>query len=118
MENISVDDHLDLMLEAGAGEILCQSVDQDGTGMGLELQFANRYLQSIDVPCIMLGGVGKAEHILQGLSRQDIDAVCTANLLNFINDAFEKARVKLVSHGVPLPQFSRAELDDLRGWFA
>lgn len=113
----SVAEHLEQLVEAGAGEILCQSVDMDGTGMGLELELADLYLSTLDVPCIMLGGVGKAEHIVSGLSKPNVDAVCTANLLNFINDAFERARVHLIENGISLPQFSSAELEALRGRF-
>ncbi len=109
--------HLDRILESGAGEILCQSVDKDGTGMGLDLGFADRYLKALDLPCIMLGGVGKAQHILEGLQQDNIDAVCTANLLSFIGNSFEKARAEMIAHGIPLPQFSSQDLEHLKGRF-
>ena len=116
--NNSVSDHLRFVQEIGAGEVLCQSVEKDGTGMGLELEFANRFLQNIQIPSIMVGGVGKAEHILQGLLDDKIDAVCTANLLSFIGNAFERSRAELLQHGVPLPEFSSQKLDELRDFFS
>ncbi|MEM7289384.1 MAG: HisA/HisF-related TIM barrel protein, partial [Pseudomonadota bacterium] len=113
----SVSEHIESVRRLGAGEILCQSVEKDGTGMGLDLEFADRFLGEVSLPTIMLGGVGRAEHIFQGLKHECVDAVCTANLLNFIGDAFEHSRSQLVSGGILLPQFSTVELEALRGYF-
>ena len=116
--NRSVADHIILVQQAGAGEILCQSVEKDGTGMGLELEFADQFLNSIEIPCIMLGGVGQTQHFLDGLEHENVDAVCTANLLNFIGDALENSRAELINRQISLPAFSSARLEELRNHFS
>ena len=53
-------------IDAGAGEILLQSVDNDGVQKGLNLDLAHELGPEIDVPLIMLGGVGSIQDIEDG----------------------------------------------------
>lgn len=50
----------------GAGEILINSVDRDGTFQGLDCQLIKSASNSINIPLIAQGGVGSLEHIAQG----------------------------------------------------
>ena len=44
--------------EAGAGEILLQSVDRDGTMKGYDLELVRRVTSAVDIPVIACGGAG------------------------------------------------------------
>ena len=46
-------------------------------------------------PIIISGGAGNWKHLL-GLKHKDINAVSTANLLNFIGSGFKNARIELL----------------------
>lgn len=109
----------ELVQEQGAGEILFQSIDQDGTGMGLDLAVVDELERAPEVPCIILGGVGTAAHIIAGLKHRTIDAVATANLFNFIGSAFLDARRSIAEAGVEIPQWDATnDYASLRGRFA
>lgn len=99
--------------DVGAGEILLQSVDRDGTGMGLDLAAVSAVGDVSDVPLIMMGGVGKPDHVVEGLLDPRIDAVATANLLNFIGDAFLVTRDLLVRVGAPVARPSSPTTSDM-----
>lgn len=89
------------------GELMVRSVDRDGTGQGLDVQLlANLPANWQSVPVIAAGGVGKPGHIIEGFSHPSVEAVATANLLNFIGDGLEKARDECVSAGVDLARWA------------
>lgn len=102
------------MLDSGAGEILVQSVDRDGTGFGLDLDLAALIGTPLAAPLILCGGCGKGSHILEALGRSDIDAVATANLFNFIGDGLLKARSELLANGLDLPIWNAGDVQVLR----
>lgn len=102
----------------GAGELLFQSVDRDGTGMGLDLGIVDALPARPEAPVILMGGVGQDAHLRAGLLHPRVDAVATANLLNFIGGAFLEARSALADAGVPVARWDDADPAALRGCFA
>lgn len=104
--------------QLGAGEILFQSMDQDGTGMGLDLAVFDSLHSTPEVPCILMGGVGKAGQIIEGLKHPSVDAVATANLFNFIGSAFLDVREMIKTEGVPMPHWVEQDYALLRGLFS
>lgn len=61
------EDFLKKAVEAGAGEIVINSVDRDGTLEGMDLSLIKKASQLVKVPTIAVGGVGKLEHIKQAI---------------------------------------------------
>jgi imidazole glycerol-phosphate synthase subunit HisF len=49
--------------EKGAGEIIIQSIDRDGTMSGYNLPLVRKVSESVRIPVVALGGAGKAEHL-------------------------------------------------------
>jgi cyclase len=106
--------HVRRVVDHGAGEVLVQSVDRDGTGNGLDLGLA-RTADTGSTPLILMGGVGHASHLSEGLGEVAIDAVATANLFNFIGDALRDARERVRADGVALAAWADQGFDHLRG---
>ncbi|NBX52793.1 MAG: imidazole glycerol phosphate synthase subunit HisF [Proteobacteria bacterium] len=76
---------LDWALEAqkrGAGEILLTSMDKDGTKSGYDLEIIKSISSKINIPLIASGGVGKIEHLADGL-RSGASAVLAASIFHF-----------------------------------
>ena len=78
---------LNFLLELRIGEILFQSIDHDGSGIGLDMSILNLIPENFPLPIILMGGIGKLDHFVDGLSNDKVDAVATANILNFIGSA-------------------------------
>lgn len=101
-------DQISLVQNLGCGEIFIQSVNNDGTGNGLDLKLVDSIPDGLfTVPLIFAGGIGKSEHMHAGLLHPRIDAVCTANLLNFINHGLINARKRLESSNLPISMISQ-----------
>jgi len=52
---------------AGAGEILVNSIDRDGTGSGYDLEILRQVRDIVHIPVIGSGGAGTLDHLKQGL---------------------------------------------------
>lgn len=69
--------------EFGAGEIMLTSVDQEGTGLGYDLELTKMVSQAVSIPVIACGGAGKIEDIKDVISSANADAVCLASMLHY-----------------------------------
>lgn len=66
----------------GAGEILLQSVDRDGTGQGYDLELIQSVVAATSVPVIACSGVGQYAQYADGI-RAGASAVAAANIWHF-----------------------------------
>jgi cyclase len=98
-------EHVQAVTSMPIGELYVNSVDQDGTGMGLDLEMVAQLGDGFSQPLILAGGVGHSQHLFEGLSLPTVSAVATANLLNFVGDGLQRARTELREQGVPLAVF-------------
>lgn len=63
----------------GAGEILINSIDKDGTGEGFDLELIDKMAKSVNIPVIAMGGAGNWEHFEEAL-KTNVSAVAAANI--------------------------------------
>ncbi|MCK1802528.1 MULTISPECIES: imidazole glycerol phosphate synthase subunit HisF [unclassified Brevibacterium] len=68
--------------ELGAGEILLNSMDADGTKAGFDLELISAARAVVDVPLIASGGAGAVEHFAPAV-RAGADAVLAASVFHF-----------------------------------
>ena len=85
------------------GELYLNSIDRDGTGQGYDLKILDLLPVEVKKPIILAGGVGNANHIIQGLLDRRVDAAATAHLFNFVGDGLKNARQAVISSGIDLP---------------
>ena len=95
----------------GAGEILINSIDRDGSMLGYDLDLCEKFIQSIDVPIIPLGGVGKWEDMVALINRTGATAVAAANIFHHQENSVFRARKFLLEAGlsVRIPSLTRFE---------
>jgi cyclase len=82
----------------GAGEILLNSIDADGTGSGYDLELTRAIGNAINAPVIASGGAGTLAQIAQ--AAQVSDAVLVASLLHFGKTTIPEIKHFLESKGV------------------
>jgi cyclase len=68
--------------ELGAGEILLNAMDADGTEDGFDLDLIRLVRREVDIPVIASGGAGKAEHFPPAVDA-GADAVLAATVFHF-----------------------------------
>jgi cyclase len=67
----------------GAGEIVLNSIDADGTKAGFDLVITRRISESVGVPVVASGGAGSLEHMAAVLLEGKADAVLAASIFHF-----------------------------------
>lgn len=66
----------------GAGEILLNSIDRDGTGLGFDLQLIDLVKRNVKVPVVASSGAGSKEHFVDVFSRTDVEAALAAGIFH------------------------------------
>ena len=74
------------------GEAYINSIDKDGTGQGYMIDIIDEVKKYSSIPLILAGGAGNWKHLLLGLQNKNVNAVATANLLNFVGNGLSNAR--------------------------
>ena len=69
--------------ELGAGEILLTSVDQEGTGQGLDMELIRKVNSVIGIPLVVHGGIGRPEDTVDVAKQLEISGVALASLLHY-----------------------------------
>jgi len=67
----------------GAGEIVLNSIDADGTRAGFDLVITRRISESVGVPVVASGGAGTLGHMADVLLEGKADAVLAASIFHF-----------------------------------
>lgn len=83
--------------DAGAGEIVINSVDRDGLMQGYDLELATQFKQALKMPVTFLGGSGSLDHISQLISCLGVVGAAAGSLFVFKG----KYRAVLVNYPSP-----------------
>lgn len=83
--------------DAGAGEIVVNSVDRDGQMQGYDLELAMQFKQVLKVPVTFLGGAGSLEHLGELVSRIGVVGAAAGSLFVFKG----KYRAVLINYPTP-----------------
>ncbi len=90
-------------VERGAGEILLNSIDRDGTGEGYDLELVADVADAVEpTPVIALGGVGRYEHFAPVILRAGASAAAAANIFHFFELSYPLAKKECLAEGVPM----------------
>jgi cyclase len=84
----------------GAGEILLTSMDRDGTREGFDLALTRAVADAVDVPLIASGGVGRLEHLAEGVIEGHADAVLAASIFHFGEFTVQQAKEYMAKRGI------------------
>jgi cyclase len=85
----------------GAGEILLTSMDRDGTKAGYDLDLIEKITSHVSIPVIASGGVGKLEHLHEGL-RAGASAILAASIFHFKTFSISQAKDFLSERGIEM----------------
>ena len=93
---LTLEEYLHRVQNMPVGEIYLNSIRKDVTGFGYNMNTIP-FIDGISMPVIMAGGAGNEEHFVKAILASDnIDAVATANLFNFIGNALPNSRKVLM----------------------
>lgn len=71
------------MERLGAGELLINSVDRDGTMKGYDVNLIKKITDAVNIPVIACGGAGHLEHLAEAVRQAGVQAVAAGSLFVF-----------------------------------
>ncbi|MDE5897864.1 MAG: imidazole glycerol phosphate synthase subunit HisF [Treponemataceae bacterium] len=86
----------------GAGEIVLNSIDADGTKEGYELNLTKLVSEAVPVPVIASGGGGTPEHLARVLTEGGADAALVASMVHSGGYTVRSIKEALEKDGVPV----------------
>ncbi|MBC8180575.1 imidazole glycerol phosphate synthase subunit HisF [candidate division KSB1 bacterium] len=86
--------------ELGAGEILLNSMDKDGTREGYDLKLNKTVSEMVNIPVIASGGAGTMEQMFEAIKIGKADAVLLASLLHYGELTIKEIKEYLNNKGV------------------
>jgi imidazole glycerol-phosphate synthase subunit HisF len=84
----------------GAGEVVLNSMDRDGTRAGFDLDLTRLVVESVGIPVVASGGVGCLQHLVDGAVAGGADAVLAASIFHFGEATVAEAKATLTAAGV------------------
>lgn len=89
-------------VELGAGELVVNSIDADGTRVGYELRLTGRVSEAVTVPVIASGGAGTPEDMARVLVEARADAALAASIFHYGTVRIRDVKAYLHARGVPV----------------
>lgn len=89
-------------VELGAGEIVVNSMDADGTQAGYDIELLRKLSEVVTVPVVASGGAGSPEHMLHALQEGRADAGLAASIFHYSVYTIAEVKAYLAAHGVPV----------------
>ncbi len=101
LEKTSLSKHIATVTDAGASELVVQSIDNDGIMMGYQLNLVQSVINMSSIPVIVAGGAGAFDH-LKKVFDLGVDAVACGSLFNFGDNNPLRAKAYLKNYNIPL----------------
>jgi cyclase len=98
-------DVMDWVREAqglGAGEIVLNVMNADGTTAGYDLEMTAAVSEAVTIPVVASGGAGSPEHMYQVLSEGKADAALAASIFHFGTYTVGQVKDYLAERNVPV----------------
>ncbi len=68
--------------ELGAGEILLNCIDRDGTNRGYDIELIRDVTEAVNIPVIASSGAGRVEHFYEAFTQTDVEAALAAGIFH------------------------------------
>ena len=90
------------MEDSGAGELLITSMDRDGTQKGYDIELITKIEKLVNIPIIASGGVGKLQHLLEGIKEGGASAVLAASIFHYGIYSIKEVKKYLHKNKIPV----------------
>ena len=84
----------------GAGEIVVNSIDEDGMKKGYDIELLKQITDIVNVPVIASGGAGEMKHFYDALKAADVDGVLAASVFHYKEISIKELKDYLKKKGI------------------
>ena len=84
----------------GAGEILLNCIDKDGTNSGFDIELVKHISENVSIPVIASSGAGKVEHFSEVFEKTDVEAALAAGIFHRKEVPIEAVKKHMRERGI------------------
>jgi cyclase len=88
--------------QLGAGEIVVNSVDADGTQSGFEINLTRMISENVGIPVVASGGAGICQHLIDVFTDGKADAAIIASMIHTGKFTIKQIKDELIKAGIPI----------------
>ena len=92
------------LVDRGAGELVLNSIDADGTREGYDLELNQQVARRVEVPIVASGGAGNLDHIHKVLTTGEASAALAASIFHYQTYSIPEVKDFLRERGVVVRQ--------------
>ncbi|EMC95809.1 hypothetical protein BAUCODRAFT_123100 [Baudoinia panamericana UAMH 10762] len=89
----------------GAGEILLNCIDKDGTNSGFDIELIRSVKAAVNIPVIASSGAGSADHFAEVFEQTDVDAALGAGIFHRGEWTVKQVKEELQKRGLMVRRF-------------
>ena len=86
----------------GAGEIVVNSIDADGTRDGYEINLTSMISENVGIPVVASGGAGEPKHLAEVLTNGKADAALIASMVHYGDFKISEIKEYLNNLNIPV----------------
>jgi cyclase len=86
----------------GAGEIVVNSIDEDGMKNGYDIELLQQITSNVNVPVIASGGAGTINHFYEALTKANVDGILAASVFHYGEIKINDLKKALQEKGIPI----------------
>ena len=86
----------------GAGEVVVNSMDADGTQSGYDLELLRQISESVTIPVVASGGAGNPRHMMEAVTKGKADAALAASIFHYGTCPLRTVKEFLADNGIPV----------------
>jgi glutamine amidotransferase/cyclase len=84
----------------GAGEILLNCIDKDGTNSGFDIELVKHISESVSIPVIASFGAGKVEHFSEVFEKTNVEATLASGIFHSKKVPIEAVKEHMRDEGI------------------
>lgn len=89
-------------VELGAGELVINSMDQDGMKNGYDIELLKQITRAVNVPIIASGGAGRLKHFKDVIQKANVDGILAASVFHYGEIKINDLKSYLAKQNIPV----------------
>ena len=98
---LGLDEIFERIKDSGVGELLLNSIDEDGVMNGYDLQLLKIFRERIDIPIIIAGGCGNKDHMYEAVN-SGADAISAGSIFHWVGESIISLKKDLDLKNIPV----------------
>lgn len=104
IQKISLEDHIEKVIQYGAGELFINNITNDGVMKGYDLELIKFVTSKSSIPVVACGGAGNFMHLVEAYKSTNVSGLAMASIFHFGDNNPIRARAHLKNYKIKIKE--------------